>query len=202
MAQPRGKRMAGKRSSRKRLATLGTFWGGLALGLVMATGVYVYSYIKSSSPGAKVEVAGPAPVVPARPPVSTGKMPPGPEPARPQFDFYTILPELEVVVPEPRAAGTPDRAVPGTPPRQAAKVDAPGIYVLQIGSYKNSKDADRMKAELALIGVEANIETVSVNQTKWHRVRVGPYSQLARLNNARSELLANNIEFMLLKVKD
>lgn len=196
--------MAGKRAPRQRLATLGTFWGGLALGLVIATGVYVYSYIKSSSPAA---AADPAPPAPAKPPVAAVKPPPKSEPARPHFDFYTILPELEVVVPEPRAVGTPEQrttpgATAGAPPRQAAKVDAPGIYVLQIGSFKNSKDAERMKAELALIGVEAGIETVSVNQQKWHRVRVGPYSQLARLNNARSELLANNIDFMLLKIRD
>lgn len=204
MAHGRRKRMAGRRPSRRRFG--GSFWGGLAIGLVIATGVYVYQHLRAASQAVAIEVARPTP---APAPEKPSSPPPKPDVTRSQFDFYTILPELEVVVPDPQVAAperkpaeSVDRAVPDKAPQQAVRVDAPGVYILQIGSFRERRDADRMKAELALLGVEAGIETVSVNQQKWHRVRVGPYRQLAQLNNARSELLANNIDFMLLKVRD
>jgi cell division protein FtsN len=107
-----------------------------------------------------------------------------------RFDFYTILPEMEVVVPEVHnKAG------------QTAPVDKPGTYFLQAGSFRSYAEADNLKAQLALLGVESKIDTVTVNSSStWHRVRVGPYQDLRELNKIRTRLLNNNINAILLKV--
>jgi cell division protein FtsN len=114
------------------------------------------------------------------------------EPPKPRFDFYTILPELEVFVPQPE--DSPD---PGAPPTPVSK---PGTYVLQTGSFQSNQEADRRKAELALIGIQANIQTVSVDKQTWHRVRIGPFKRLDDLNAIRSLLKEHDIEAILLKV--
>ena len=115
-------------------------------------------------------------------------------PAKPRFDFYTILPEMEVAVPEKEISGKPQQGVP--------QVEQPGTYVLQAGSFRNFAEADHLKASLVLLGIEASIQTVTVNnKDTWHRVHIGPYKNLAELNQIRTRLKQNNIETVLLKIK-
>jgi cell division protein FtsN len=114
---------------------------------------------------------------------------------RPRFEFYTMLPEMEVVVPEHELVGARPAAR-----RQAENDDV--TYVLQAGSFRKLAQADRLKAELALIGMPVQIQTVSIEGgTKWHRVRVGPFINLQALNEARSELQSNGLKVMVLKVR-
>lgn len=123
---------------------------------------------------------------------------------RPRFEFYRILPEMEVVVPEDEArslaAPSPPPAQPAAPAQPPAPT-APGRYLLQVASFQNHGDADRLKAQLALLGVQANIQTVEIRggQT-WHRVRVGPFSDNNELGSVRKRLQANGIESVLLKL--
>ncbi len=119
-----------------------------------------------------------------------------PTPPKPRFDFYTLLPEMEVAVPDEGSGG---KARPAQP---LAKVDDPGNYVLQVGSFKNYKDADAFKASLALLGLEAEIQTVTIDgKDTWHRVRIGPIGDLDELNRTRSRLKEHDIDAMLLKLK-
>jgi len=74
--------------------------------------------------------------------------------------------------------------------------------VLQVGSFRKLNEADSLKANLALLGVEANIETVKVNKDTWHRVRVGPYTNLAELNRTRRQLRQNDIDSLLMRVRN
>jgi len=114
---------------------------------------------------------------------------------KPRFEFYTILPEMEVAVSEKEISS------PSTKKSTTKEVD-PKRYVLQAGSFRKYNEADRLKANLALLGLEANIQTISVDgETKWHRVRVGPFNDLARLNQTRDRIQANGIEVMVLKIR-
>ena len=114
---------------------------------------------------------------------------------RPRFEFYTMLPEMEVLVPEHELVGAHTAAS-----QQAGNDDV--TYVLQAGSFRKLAQADRLKAELALIGMPVKIQTVSIEGgTKWHRVRVGPFINLQALNEARSELQSNGLKVMVLKVR-
>jgi len=111
-----------------------------------------------------------------------------------RFDFYTVLPEMEVVVPDRKTATITDKSLP--------QVEAPGTYILQTGSFKDIKDADQLKARLALLGFNPSIQTVTINnKDTWHRVRIGPFENLAQLNSARTKLSENNIASVLLKVR-
>ena len=119
---------------------------------------------------------------------------------KPRFDFYSILPNLEIVIPEQELRE--GQQAGGDKPREMVSVKQAGTYLLQAGSFKKFEEADRLKAELALLGIEADIETVTIdNSEKWHRVRIGPFSDLARLNKVRQRLMENKVDVMLLKVK-
>ncbi len=120
----------------------------------------------------------------------TAKVPP---PPKPRFDFYTILPEAEVLVPEKEITGTPREGVP--------QVEAPGTYLLQVGSFSTHQQADQYKAKLALLGLQADIQSVTINNKETrHRVRVGPFNDLNTLNTARARLKDNKIDAILLRV--
>lgn len=123
-------------------------------------------------------------------------------PPKPRFDFYTVLPEMEVVVPEPE----PDPEPQQTPKKQtAAKVPptATGTaYMLQMGSFRKYEDADRMKAGLALLGIQAEIQKVTINnKDTYHRVRSGPYHNSQQVNQLRSQLEKNHVNTLLIKLK-
>ncbi len=106
-----------------------------------------------------------------------------------KFDFYTLLPEREVIVP------IEHEDVDSTP-QQAT------IYILQAGSFRSSSDADRLRAQLILMGLEAKVEDVSVaNGDLWHRVQVGPFDNRSRLSKARGMLLDQGIDTLLLQRK-
>ncbi len=132
-------------------------------------------------------------------------------PPKPRFDFYTILPEMEVVVPDPVEEAPPAKAPvvegrpamvkePDTPPSVAT---APATaYILQMGSFRRHEDADRLKASLALIGIEAEIQRVNVNNGDiYFRVRSGPYRNPKQINELRSRLQQNKINSLLIKLK-
>jgi cell division protein FtsN len=114
---------------------------------------------------------------------------------RPRFDFYTILPELEIAIPEEELVEASQH--PSTTP-----VSDNINYVLQAGSFRNLEQADRLKAKLALQGIEASIQTVRIKGGEtWHRVRVGPIHDIARLNRTRKRLRDIDVPSIVVKEK-
>lgn len=112
---------------------------------------------------------------------------------KPQFDFYRMLPNFEVVIPEQ------DKDVRRS--GEVAAIDEPGAYVLQAGSFRNESDADRLRAELALAGMESAIQTVTIDENQtWHRVRLGPFTNLDKLNAARKRLADSGIQPLVIRV--
>ena len=111
-----------------------------------------------------------------------------------EFDFYKILPEMEVKVPDWEIA---------SPGRDGDSDFDEGTYVLQVGSFKQHADAERAKANLALRGVQAKIHRVVINgQDVWYRVHVGPYSKIADIQAMRTKLTESGNDFILLKIGD
>ena len=111
-----------------------------------------------------------------------------------QFDFYEMLPKFEVVVPEK------DREVKRDAP--ASTVERPGVYVLQAGSYRNQPDAERVRSQLALQGIQAVVQRVAVDADVWHRVRIGPIADLKELNRVRDRLRSADIDALVILVRD
>lgn len=185
---PREYRPKASRRNTRRGAP-GWLWlmAGLVLGLFVAFLIYLkdnYSDLTLISRPAPVEKRTPAP----RP------APKKPVPPPPRYDFYTLLPEMEVVVPEQAPDPKSETGV--------APVTAPGIYVLQAGSFRKYEQADRLKANLALLGIQAEIQRVTIDSDQtWHRVRIGPYNNLNELNQIRERLRQNDINTILLELK-
>ncbi len=113
-------------------------------------------------------------------------------PAAPHFDFYKLLPSFQVVIPsQDKEIRSGD--VPGP-------VSQPGTYILQVGSFQSYAEADKLKANLALMGVESSIQQVKVNNgSTWNRVRIGPIQSLSQLNALRAKLAHNHIEPLVIK---
>ena len=110
----------------------------------------------------------------------------------PHYDFYKMLPSFQVVIP-----GQDKDVRSGN---AAAPVQQPGSYILQVGSFPSYADADRMKATLALQGIEASIQSVQVNNgSTWNRVRIGPIKDLKQLNDIRAKLADDHIEPLVIK---
>ena len=71
-----------------------------------------------------------------------------------------------------------------------ATIVRPGVYVLQAGSYRKQEEADRIQAQLKKQGIDATVQRVAVDDDVWHRVRIGPITDLAELNRLRARLRA------------
>jgi cell division protein FtsN len=168
------------------------FGYGTLVGAVLASLAFVYA-------GAHAHRGTEAPDAPRPDPHHTAR--PDPEGAaaagRPaqKYDFYEMLPNFEVVVPEK------DKDVKRDLPA-AAKIERPGVYVLQAGSYRNQADAERVRAQLTMQGIAAKVQRVAVDTDVWHRVRVGPINNLDELNKVRRQLQAADVDALVIRVGD
>lgn len=139
----------------------------------------------------------PAPVA-APEATAVAALPPPPE-SEPESEPETALPTETPSAPVVEAS-LPAAPEPAKPVVSAA--EAGGTYVLQVGSFRNSAEAERRRASLALLGLEARVQTIAIDgEAIWHRVQVGPYEELNALNNARVRLRENHIEAIALKVR-
>ncbi len=119
--------------------------------------------------------------------------PDGSTAAEGRYDFYKLLPKFEVVIPEKER---------GTRLPAAAQIDRPGVYFLQAGSYRNALEAERIRAQLGKLGIDATVQRVAVDADVWHRVRVGPIRDLALLNRLRAQLRESDLDSLVIRVDD
>jgi cell division protein FtsN len=167
---------------------------GLVLGLGIALGVAWYinkmpNPFLTRTPHAKLEPAQEAPPAPARAEDKTARAPD----AKPRFDFYKILPGAEETITGPQVKGA----------QQQSTTAARETFFLQAGAFQNAPDADSLRARLALLGIEARVQTATLPEKGvWHRVRVGPYTSVEELGRTRETLKQNGVETTLIKVRE
>ena len=111
-----------------------------------------------------------------------------------RFDFYHMLPNFEVIIPEQEPDVSQDI--------EMQAVERPGIYVLQAGSFTEFGDADRRRAQLALQGIESRIQRVIIDDKTYHRVRIGPTRNLDELNMLRNRLRQSKIDVLRIRLGD
>lgn len=188
---------------------------GLLLGLGMALGValYINKVPGPFQPVAPARTIDPVavPATPA-PKASTAERkadtPPATVPAsgadkavdkagdKPRFEFYGILAGKE------EAAKDKEVAAAAAKPAEAPAAPAE-TYYLQLAALQSAADADNLKAELALAGIEAKIQTADLPDGKtWHRVRLGPFTSVESIEEARARLKANQRTATLIRVKE
>lgn len=187
-------------SYRQAGGTLVGMFIGLVIGVVIAAAVVWYlnktplpfqnktsrpaaEKAGEAKPGAAPQAAAPQPL-PGKPGDKVQE--------KPRFEFYKILPGSEEPVPQP------------APKAAAEKPAAPAeTLFLQAGSFQKPADADNLKARLALMGVEASIQQVTLPEKGvMHRVRIGPYANPDEMAKARTLLAQNGIEAGVVRVKD
>ncbi len=212
------------------------------VGLLIGALISALVCLKVTAPKGPSPARPPAAEAPAAPAASAPKEE---QPAqseaggpKPRFEFYTILAEREVVVPDagidpnvpldaqamgeqPRvvqateldavAEARPDQPapeplieLPGVAPAEPAAPAAPAAdrYMLQMGSFKTRDDAERMRGEMILLNIAAEIQRVTINNGQvFYRVRSGPYNRTesARLS---ARLKRNAFDSLTLKLKD
>jgi len=194
------------RSTAKNKKSLpGYIWllSGLAIGLFIAFIVYLDKQPENnkdfgSAVQAELEkLKQPTKNKNSRAAASTSKAPVT-EKKEPKFNFYTLLPELEVFIPESETR-PPTIAVKNKTSKPQNKVKKQ--YILQVGSFQNLNDAKKLKANLAFLGLEAGIQHVTVNKQAWHRVRTGPYQNKQQLYQKQKLLKQNDINSISMELK-
>ena len=175
------------------LAQLSVFGIGLAAGLCVAGLIYVADHHAADTPP---EATRPTPRKgsPGDASAATGtgaESATGAANSEGKYDFYQMLPKFEVVVPEKER---------GTQVAPAAQIDRPGIYFLQVGSYRDVDVAERIHAQLGKLGIDATVQRVAVDADVWHRVRIGPIKDLAQLNRLRQRLHASDLDSLVIRV--
>ncbi len=178
----------------------GGFLRGLVLGLAVAAGVQIHhAGLPDWFGGADDEPVGDASRI---------------EPPKTNFDFYRLLPRTEVRVDESDIPGANPSAPAQTATRPSAaegrdtagtpevRPSGPREYRVQVGSFRERREADRLRAELALGGFESSIQTTDTANGTWHRVTLGPYRGRAAAEAAKARVLtARGIEARIVPEK-
>jgi cell division protein FtsN len=158
------------------------FGAGLAAGLAVALFIYVSDHHGRQSndivrPASRADTGDTAPIS-----ASTDT----------DYSFYQRLPNFEVVVPEKERTARVE---------SGAKVVQPGTYFLQVGSYREAGEAERIRAQLGRLNIAASVQRVAVDNDVWHRVRVGPIRDLEALNRMRAQLKAADLGSLVVKLE-
>ena len=111
-----------------------------------------------------------------------------PTDTKPRFDFYTLLPNQDL-----------DFSSDVEPAELRGKTSSDDQFILQAGSFRAEKDADRRRGELALLGLEATIELTRGSNGVWYRVYLGPFESRSAMAKARSMTAQQSIDTLLMK---
>lgn len=184
--------MARKRgASRGRSSTPASLWlfTGLFIGLGLSWFLYSRGYFPYTDRPSREE-PGPITLDGSEPLVDGLETE---EPDKPRYDFFTVLPEMEIIVPEE------ELNVRSQPDSTSAPANGSTEYLLQVGSFRSNGDAEEMKARLALLGIVARVQSVTVNDATWHRVRIGPVAGARAAEELRRQLSENGIDSLVMQ---
>jgi cell division protein FtsN len=188
MAARRGKSQAKRGGSGRSLPA----WIWLLAGLLLGLGLSGFLLLREQREAARAPTPNPTARAAreSEPPVAQ-RAEPAPE-AKPKYDFYTVLAEREVQIPDSELAAQAQREA-NAAAAAAAAPSATDRYLLQAGAFADARDAEAVKARLALLGLVARVETGAVDGKPVHRVRLGPYASARELEGAKRQLADNGI---------
>lgn len=175
----------------KNLSLIAGILIGMTLGLIIAAGIawYVLETPSSFVNNVPHETTKLTPEATQTPPAATTGTSAAPEDAsgdgKPRFEFYKVLTDKQ------DATATPAPASSKPPSRAAASGNA---FFLQVGSFANMDEAEKLKARLAMLGMEALVQDANVGDKLVHRVRLGPYSNEDEMKEMQTSLKQNGID--------
>ena len=189
MAARRGKSQARRHGSRGGVPAWIWLLAGLLLGLALAAFVLVRDGFDARRLLPRPNPAAEAPKEP-EPPVAQKA---DPAARKPKYDFYTVLPEREVEIPDAEL-----RAKAVAEP--AATAPSAERLLLQAGSFADARRAEEVKASIAFTGLVARVEpTTTGSGATVHRVMLGPFASLRELDAAKQQLAASGIEAIAIR---
>ncbi len=190
------KNRVNRNNSKKKKKTVPGYWW-LITGLLIGGFVMFLSDLESPSKSTKKTIKRPAIIKNDVRDVKKSSATPAKENLtsnpKPRFDFYQILPEMEIVIPAHEIEER--RRLEGTGKSN------PGIFIIQIGSFKTPQQADTLKARLALLGIETLVQKVNQSGSNWYRVKSGPHTSFRVVDKIRNRLHHNNIDSIAIKLK-
>jgi len=134
---------------------------------------------------------------PATPAAPAAPAAPAPDP------LQAVVDKIQAQPSEPHKAPAPLNTA--APPSQSAAPapSAPGddkwVYYLQAGAYRETSDAEAVRAKLALLGFEASVTDRTTDSGVLHRVRVGPFTQVEAMNKVRGKLSENGVDVAVVR---
>ncbi len=188
MAARRPKTQARRHGQRQ---TPGWVWllAGLLLGLGIAVVVLVRDGIDASKLLPRPDPAATTPPESDPPVAQKGQ----PVEKKPKYDFYTVLPGREVVIPDAELAARA-KAEPAQPTPPAERL------LLQAGAFSDARRAEEIKAAIAFTGLIARVEpTTAASGQTVHRVMLGPFASLRELDDAKSTLAGNGVQAIAIR---
>lgn len=182
-SKPRG---ASKPSGGRQIPGWVWMFNGVVIGLFIAFLVYLADLrLNPPAPGSND--------TPTAPEAATRE-----DDSKPRFDFYAVLPKMEVIVPKGEDDGGPERQ--STDDSLAHRHDE--SYLLQAGSFRTAGDADRRRAELILQGFDVRVQAVELGSGDvWHRVMIGPFTNANTMHRAQDKLASAGVETLPIKVR-
>ncbi|NND65866.1 MAG: SPOR domain-containing protein [Gammaproteobacteria bacterium] len=177
------------------------FVGGLAVGLIVTVVVFVKD--QSTIKSLRSELNALPTITQVSEPKATDEVmskAADDSELEPRFTFYEELPKFEVTVP----ATSKSTDLEAGQADSIANIDINDIqaaYLLQAGSFQSLAEAEQLKAELALLGLRANIESaIAQDQQTWYRVRLGPYSSLPEAHDAQAMLMDQALDTLIMQL--
>ncbi|MCG6932751.1 MAG: SPOR domain-containing protein [Gallionella sp.] len=193
-------RDSGNKSTAQRKST-NTLLVGILAGMIIGVGMAAaVAWFMKRTPSPFVNREQPALAMPqpepALPAIPVEQSPAQTGGDKQRFQFYKILTDKQNTPP----------AVPAAPAVQSrqVKLQSPAFQpqILQAGSFPNAIDAENLKAKLALLGVEASIQSATIkDKGVWYRVRLGPYKTAEDMNKARGFLKQNGVDSTPMRVQ-
>lgn len=163
----------------------------MLVALLVGLFVVFLNYLRGAAPEqtAPTVVRKPLETVKKAPKKSPKPKPQDKQPQEPRYDFYTVLPETEVVVPdyEIQTRAREERVGKAKTTR----------YMMQAGSFREFAEADKLRARLALMGIESRVEKARIGNVTWNRVKLGPFTQSSSVSSIKQRLRQNGIDVIV-----
>lgn len=166
---------------RPRGGTLVGIFVGVVLGILIAAGVVWFT---KKTPLPFMSKVQPAPLT------DRGDQPPLNLPDKPG----------DPIIAAPTSA-LPTTADADAPPATANQEGAPAArkQYIQVGSFTQAQDADKMKASLAMMGMEVSVQQIMLQNRTHYRLRIGPFSKQEELDRVRAELAQTGITTLVIR---
>jgi cell division protein FtsN len=181
-------RAQAKKNNRKQSPTSVAWWKWLLVVLIIAVFVGFLNFLRTSTPETAARKVTPVKTKP----VKRAKKPVTPKTEnkveKPHFEFYTRLPKETVVT---------DYEIKTRVREERVGKNKPVNYMIQAGSFRDFADADKRRAQLALMGFESHIEKARIGNTVWHRIKLGPFSRPSAVSTIQSRLKQAGIDVII-----